>query len=48
MKIVLQGQSDIDKDEWIESMIQYVGKAVTSEENYQTMEKTMKKKGKKP
>ena len=29
-------------------MLQYVNKAVTSEDNYNTMEKTMKKKGKKP
>jgi hypothetical protein len=44
LKIVLQAQSDVDKEEWIEIMLNYVSKAVTSEENYQTMEQTMKKK----
>lgn len=44
LKIVLQAQSDVDKEEWIEVMVNYVSKAVTSEENYQTMEQTMKKK----
>lgn len=49
LKVVFQAQSDIDKDEWIEAMLHYVGKAVTSEDNFQTMEsKMMKKKGKKP
>lgn len=48
LKIVLQAKSDVDKEEWMEAMMKYVENAVTSSDNFQTMEKTMKKKGKKP
>lgn len=46
LRIVLQALSDLDRDEWIEGIRHYQRNAITSEENYKKMEKSLKKKKK--
>jgi len=43
MKIVLEALSDIDRDEWINGILEYQRLAITSEENYKQMELKLSK-----
>lgn len=42
LRVVLQALSDIDRDEWIEGIKYYQKNAVTSDQNYKKMEKSLK------
>lgn len=43
LQVVLQALSDIDRDEWINGILEYQKKSITSEENYKQMELNLSK-----